>query len=109
MARIYSKGLSTFLLADLLMESKIAFAKWIEPFRDTISPDDALSVASDGIDAASTLLWAGRGIAVVASTILIGMCARRIHREDYYGALITFIGAIIAGASPYLSTVLFLG
>ncbi len=94
---------------DLLMSSKIAMADWKEPFNIAMSQGDALNVAADGSGAATTLTWGARGLAVVAATILLSMCATRIHREDYYGALITFVGALIAGASPYLSTVLFLG
>lgn len=94
---------------DLLMSSKIALADWNEPFNSSISQGDALNVAADGSGAATTLTWGARGLAAVAATILLSMCATRIHREDYYGALITFVGALIAGASPYLSTVLFLG
>lgn len=103
------KSLFALWSLDLLMSSKIAMADWNEPFNIAISQGDALNVAADGAGAATTLTWGARGLAVVAATILLSMCATRIHREDYYGALITFVGALIAGASPYLSTVLFLG
>jgi hypothetical protein len=109
MRKIFHRCLGILITAELVMESKIAFARWNEPFLDTLPMDDALNVASGGIDTATTLIWGARGVAAVAATVLLSMCARRLHREDYYGALITFIGALIAGASPYLSTALSLG
>jgi hypothetical protein len=91
------------------MNTKFALADWYEPFKGSLSQGDALNVAADGSGAATTLTWGVRGLAAVAATILLSMCATRINREDYYGAFITFVGALIAGASPYLSTVFFLG
>lgn len=109
MFRRIQESLIAFWLANLGMGSGMALADWERPFSVSIPPGDIINVTPESADAATSLTWAARGFAIIAATTLLIMCAKRIHREDYYGAMLTFIGALIAGASPYLSSVLFLG
>lgn len=105
----FQEALIALCLVNVGMESTVALAEWREPFSVSIPPSDILRVTAESTDAATSLTWAARGLAIAAATLLLTMCAKRLHREDYYGAMLTFIGALIAGASPYLSSVLFLG
>jgi hypothetical protein len=109
MWRRLQKLLIACWIMTLCAQSQITLAEWNAPFSVTTSSSDALSVTAESADAATTLTWAAKGLAIVAATMLLVMCAKRLHREDYNGAMLTFIGALIAGASPYLSSVLMLG
>lgn len=109
MFRRFQESFIAFGIVSFSARSNIALAEWREPFSVSVPPSDTLRVTAESTDAAVSMTWAARGIAIAAATLLLTMCAKRLHREDYYGAMITFIGALIAGASPYLSSVLFLG
>ena len=109
MFKRYQESFIAFGCVNLFARSNIALAEWHEPFSVSLPPSDVIRVTAESTEAATSLTWAARGLAVAAATLLLIMCAKRLHREDYYGAMLTFIGALIAGASPYLSSVLFLG
>jgi hypothetical protein len=109
MWRKLQKSLVACWIMTLCAQSRIALGEWNAPFSVTTSTSDALSVTAESADAVTTLTWAAKGLAIAAATLLLVMCAKRLHREDYNGAMLTLIGALIAGASPYLSSVLMLG
>lgn len=97
------------LPAYLYLRSDALLAEWVEPFKASVPETEVITVTSESADAVTTITWATRGLAILAATALLIMSAKRLHREDYYGAMLTFVGAILAGASPYLSTMFFLG
>lgn len=81
-------------------------AGWEEPFLQTIGASDSLRVAQESFDSVRLVLWAVRGASVVLSTFLLFFTARRLHADDYQGALWSFLGAMVAGASPFFAEAL---
>ncbi len=91
-----------------LLEAQIALG-WEQPFLGTIGGNDALHVTGDGSGSLTLIVWAVKAAAVVVTTALLYFTGKRLHTEDYYGALWTFVAAMIAGASPLIAETLFLG
>lgn len=87
--------------------SRLALAGWEEPFLQTISGTDALRIAQEPLDAVHVTLWAVKAVSIVASTFLLFFTAKRLHSDDYQSALLSFIGAVIAGSSPFIAEALF--
>lgn len=96
-------------LADISLLSAHSYAASERPFNITKNSGDMINVTPESFDAAVSLTWMISGLSIVTTTTLLIMSAKKLHREDYYGAMLTFIGALISGSGPYLSSVLFLG
>lgn len=99
-------GLTSMALVTLL-QAEIALA-WEQPFLGTIGSGDALRVTSDGTGSLSLVVWGVKAASIVATTALLYFTGKRLHTEDYYGALWSFVAAMIAGASPLIAETLFL-
>lgn len=90
----------------LLGASAQALADWEEPFLQTINSSDSLRVVQESFDSVRVVLWAVRAASVVLSTFLLFFTARRLHQDDYQGALWSFVAAMVAGASPFFAEAL---
>jgi hypothetical protein len=96
-----------FALAALCV-SAAAQAAWDQPFLDTLGGGDSLRASGESFASVTTVVWAVKAASVVASTFLLVFTARRLHEDDYQGALWSFAASIIAGASPFIAETLFL-
>ena len=92
----------------LLCQAEIAVG-WEQPFLGTIGGGDSIHVTGDGSGSLTLVVWAVKAASVVATTLLLYFTGKRLHTEDYYGALWSFVSAMIAGASPFFAETLFFG
>lgn len=102
----------TFLVLSLtalfLLQAEIALG-WEQPFLGTIGAGDSLHVTSDGSGTLTVVVWAVKAASIVATTVLLYFTGKRLHTEDYYAALWSFVAAMVAGISPFIAETLFLG
>jgi hypothetical protein len=96
------------LAALVLLQAEIALA-WEQPFLGTIGAGDSLHVTSDGSGTLTVIVWAVKAASVIATTVLLYFTGKRLHTEDYYAALWSFVAAMVAGISPFIAETLFLG
>ena len=105
--RLALTHLSVTVLAIAVAD--ISVAAWGQPFLDTLAANDALKVTSDAHASAESIVWAMKAASLVSTSILLYLSGKSLHVEDYYRALWTFMGAVIAGASPFFAETLFFG
>ncbi len=73
------------------------------------SEESPLNATTASHDSAATLYFTVRAGSALGATFLLILCGRRLLRGDYPAAFLTFVGAMIAGMSPYLASLFLLG
>lgn len=95
-----------FWISVLLLQTTFVLnAGWVTPFEPPT--DDSLRITTESIDTIKLILWAIKALSIFCTTFLLYFSASRLNQDNYYAAFLSFIGAIIAGCSPFLAESLF--
>ena len=72
---------------------------WKQDFKSTLTDLDTPSL----FESLNTYLWLLEGVTIILCIVLCILASNFLNREEYGPALLTFLGSIIVGASPYMA------